>query len=184
MPFTGTLDSWNDDRGFGFIAPAHGGVRVFVHISEFPRSSTRPLVGERLGYELGRSEDGRPRAVRIVRLTVDTKRPVSASVTRSKRTGLPWPGILVALMLLVAPGLLIYEHLASFWRRQSLAAEPAPLASQRIPAPPAATFQCDGRTHCSQMASCAEATWFINNCPGTAMDGDGDGVPCERQWCE
>ena len=45
------------------------------------------------------------------------------------------------------------------------------------------SFRCDGRTHCSQMASCAEATYFIQHCPNTEMDGDGDGVPCERQWC-
>ncbi|HWL62907.1 MAG TPA: excalibur calcium-binding domain-containing protein [Steroidobacteraceae bacterium] len=36
---------------------------------------------------------------------------------------------------------------------------------------------------CSQMGSCEEAKYFIRNCPGTEMDGDGDGVPCERQWC-
>jgi len=47
----------------------------------------------------------------------------------------------------------------------------------------AGNFQCDGRTHCSQMTSCAEATFFIRNCPGTKMDGNNDGVPCESQWC-
>ncbi|MEJ2387019.1 MAG: excalibur calcium-binding domain-containing protein [Chromatiaceae bacterium] len=46
-----------------------------------------------------------------------------------------------------------------------------------------ASFTCDGRTYCSQMTSCAEATYFISHCPGTKMDGDGDGIPCERQWC-
>jgi len=45
-------------------------------------------------------------------------------------------------------------------------------------------FRCDGRTHCSQMTSCAEATYFLRNCPGTKMDGNNDGVPCERQWCK
>jgi hypothetical protein len=44
-------------------------------------------------------------------------------------------------------------------------------------------YRCDGRTHCSQMTSCAEATFFLRNCPGTKMDGDNDGVPCETQWC-
>jgi hypothetical protein len=44
-------------------------------------------------------------------------------------------------------------------------------------------FSCDGRTHCSQMTSCAEATYFLKNCPDTKMDGDNDGVPCEQQWC-
>lgn len=49
----------------------------------------------------------------------------------------------------------------------------------------AATFasKCDGRTRCPQMTSCAEATYFIQHCPNTAMDGDRDGVPCEDQWC-
>ena len=45
-------------------------------------------------------------------------------------------------------------------------------------------FTCDGRTYCSQMTSCAEATYFIRNCPDTKMDGNNDGVPCESQWCE
>ncbi|MGB5407725.1 MAG: excalibur calcium-binding domain-containing protein [Thiogranum sp.] len=40
-----------------------------------------------------------------------------------------------------------------------------------------------GKTHCSQMSSCKEAKFYLNNCPGTKMDGDGDGVPCESQWC-
>ena len=44
-------------------------------------------------------------------------------------------------------------------------------------------YTCDGRTHCSQMTSCEEATFFLRNCPGTKMDGDNDGVPCETQWC-
>ncbi|WP_432208831.1 cold shock domain-containing protein [Acinetobacter variabilis] len=41
-------------------------------------------------------------------------------------------------------------------------------------------YQCDGREHCSQMNSRAEAEWFIRNCPNTKMDGDGDGIPCEN----
>lgn len=56
---------------------------------------------------------------------------------------------------------------------------PAPNASTSSPA----QFSCDGRTHCSQMHSCAEATYFIRNCPNTKMDGNEDGVPCEQQWC-
>ena len=45
-------------------------------------------------------------------------------------------------------------------------------------------YKCDGRTHCSQMTSCAEATYFLKNCPGVKMDGDNDGIPCEEQWCK
>ena len=45
------------------------------------------------------------------------------------------------------------------------------------------SFNCDGRQHCAQMTSCAEATYFNNYCPDTKMDGNYDGVPCEQQWC-
>ncbi len=54
------------------------------------------------------------------------------------------------------------------------------------PAPPVVatpSFSCDGRQHCSQMKSCAEATYFIQHCPNTKMDGNNDGIPCEQQWC-
>ena len=46
-----------------------------------------------------------------------------------------------------------------------------------------ASYRCDGRKYCSQMKSCEEATYFINHCPQVKMDGDGDGIPCESQWC-
>ena len=44
-------------------------------------------------------------------------------------------------------------------------------------------YRCDGRQYCSQMTSCDEAKYFLANCPTVQMDGDGDGIPCERQWC-
>jgi Excalibur calcium-binding domain len=53
--------------------------------------------------------------------------------------------------------------------------------SQSDPAP--AAYTCDGRIYCSQMSSCQEATYFLRHCPGTKMDGNGDGIPCEKQWC-
>lgn len=53
----------------------------------------------------------------------------------------------------------------------------------RETSPESAAFSCDGRIYCSQMTSCAEATYFLQHCPGVKMDGGGDGVPCESQWC-
>jgi hypothetical protein len=49
--------------------------------------------------------------------------------------------------------------------------------------PPAPSYRCDGRIHCSQMSSCEEATFFLKSCSGTKMDGDHDGIPCEEQLC-
>lgn len=58
----------------------------------------------------------------------------------------------------------------------------APTASSFSP-PTDHGFRCDGRTHCSQMTSCAEARYFLRNCPNVQMDGNHDGDPCEQQWC-
>lgn len=55
-------------------------------------------------------------------------------------------------------------------------------ASSQQPIAAKAQFNCDGRIHCSQMRSYDEALFFLRNCPNTQMDGDGDGVPCERQF--
>jgi hypothetical protein len=68
---------------------------------------------------------------------------------------------------------------------------PDPGAGPPVPTTPmesadgaqAGSFRCDGRTYCSQMTSCAEATYFLQHCPDVKMDGNHDGVPCERQWC-
>ena len=72
------------------------------------------------------------------------------------------------------------------YQTQSAAhASPGPVQAQVVGSDgvDVASFECDGRTHCSQMTSCAEATYFIQHCPNTKMDGNKDGVPCERQWC-
>lgn len=44
-------------------------------------------------------------------------------------------------------------------------------------------YTCEGKTYCSQMTSCEEARFYLGNCPGVKIDGDRNGVPCEKQWC-
>jgi len=58
-----------------------------------------------------------------------------------------------------------------------------PSTQSAQPAPSQTQFRCEGKTRCSQMSSCEEAKFYLRNCPGTEMDGDGDGIPCESQWC-
>ncbi|MBC7763276.1 MAG: cold shock and DUF1294 domain-containing protein [Candidatus Saccharibacteria bacterium] len=62
---TGTLTSWNDDRGFGFLTTDVGDRRVFVHISAFPRASVRPILGESVSFEIETASDGRSMARRV-----------------------------------------------------------------------------------------------------------------------
>lgn len=61
---------------------------------------------------------------------------------------------------------------------------PKPAQHASPPTPPTQNFSCDGRKYCSQMTSCAEATYFLAHCPGVKMDGgQRNGIPCEQQWC-
>ncbi|WP_255588114.1 thermonuclease family protein [Deefgea piscis] len=81
------------------------------------------------------------------------------------------------------------------WRASGKTSRPAVVNSATNQAAPSKTatsnppaivsnYRCDGRQHCSQMSSCAEATYFIKNCPNVKMDGNNDGIPCEKQWCK
>jgi uncharacterized membrane protein YsdA (DUF1294 family)/cold shock CspA family protein len=64
MREVGRLTTWDDARGFGFIAPVQEGPRVFVHISEFPKGR-RPVVEDLLHYSTATDERGRVRAVQV-----------------------------------------------------------------------------------------------------------------------
>ena len=61
MEQAGVLQSWNDDKGFGFIQPDNGSARVFVHISAV-RGERRPELGDKVLFVPGKDRDGRPRA--------------------------------------------------------------------------------------------------------------------------
>ena len=60
----GTLADWNDERGFGFIAPTAGGPRAFVHVSAFPRGQ-RPDNGALVTYAVAQDERNRLRAADV-----------------------------------------------------------------------------------------------------------------------
>ena len=184
MRLTGTLRTWNDERGFGFIAPTHGGAELFVHVSAFPRDGTRPTAGEKLSYELGRGRDGRQQAMNVVRQAVGTGNRRNTARRERSDASKSWRGLLVLIAVLLGAGTWSYKQFAARQHRTALSSEAAlPVPDLPARSTPSSTFECDGRTYCSQMTSCAEATWFINNCPGTQMDGNNDGVPCESQWC-
>ena len=44
---------------------------------------------------------------------------------------------------------------------------------------PEAVLECGAKRTCSQMATCAEARFHLEECGLTRLDGDSDGVPCE-----
>jgi hypothetical protein len=70
--------------------------------------------------------------------------------------------LLVALLMSTAPA----------WA-PPLSEEPANIAAQSL--------SCVPRHLCTQIASCDQARWYLENCSwGHKLDGDGDGIPCEK----
>lgn len=192
MRFEGTLKSWNDDKGFGFISPSQGGQDIFVHISEYGLRG-RPVLSEALTFEVALNPRGKKCAVNVRGAGPQQTAYQSGGSNRAERVSRSGNSAssamkaVVALLLVAAlgwQGYAYYQKMASTQRN----GEPSLPAGQPLPdlAPSraaTASFVCDGRQHCSQMTSCAEATYFLKNCPGTKMDGDNDGVPCETQLC-
>lgn len=220
MRTEGTLKSWNDARGFGFITTANTHQDVFVHVSALPQSGRRPQAGERLSFEIETGPDGRKRATSVVYSVVyldpsttpaATTQPARSSRPqtrhghdprnrqgharndhawqdrtprrqRTSRSGsvFGWPMVLLTLL---GGGAWLHQSLNS--GAPGTPTTPASALAAHGASVPAPTprFSCNSRQHCSQMTSCAEATWVLQHCPDTKMDGDHDGVPCEDSLC-
>lgn len=66
MSITGTVKFFNDDKGYGFIAPDDGTNDAFVHISAVERSGMSTLKqDQRVTYELEQDRRGKMAAVNL-----------------------------------------------------------------------------------------------------------------------
>jgi len=90
---TGTLESWNVYKGYGFIALPLGRKSVFAHIRAFEGLEHPPLVGESFSFEIETTDEGKVRAAHV-RLIDD----VPDRVTRKRSAAGPIVGILVFLI--------------------------------------------------------------------------------------
>ena len=180
MRFQGKIKQWDEARGFGYIEWNGSTDKLFVHISAFADRSRRPTIGDIVTYEAERDAEGRHCAVKVMypgaaqKATVEKPR---ASKKQGRGRRMSWlPAAVIAGA--VAIGAQFHSPLGQ--RNEAVHA----LSATPVAAPSALqAYECAGKTRCNQMRSCEEAVFYLSNCPGTLADGDGDGVPCEDQWC-
>lgn len=156
MRFDGTLKSWNEERGFGFITPRQGGQDVFVHISAFPPHGGRqPAAGEALTFEVETAPDGKKRAMRVQRPGEHSAPPTFAHRSRPRMAARGRSGLGRAVLLLAviaALGWYAYGRYAQRLARPAAIAQPPsrpspprPNRHRRCPSPRPASVATVGR---------------------------------------
>ena len=177
----GKLKRWNDDKGFGFIGSEGGRRDIFIHISALKRMSRRPVVGDVITYQVHTDNDRKKRAVNA---KIEGVKEISLGSRKKyveQKKEINWIAKTLSVLLLVGIGFVTYVKYVKNNDPQRRAT--TSISSYAIEEQNAESYSCAGKVYCSEMTSCDEAKFYQRNCPGTKMDGDGDGIPCERQWC-
>ena len=179
----GTLISWKDDRGFGFIEPENGAKKVFLHISSLKKHGRRPQEGDTIYYQLEFDRQNRLQATHAyidgVQYRTRSTHAKSSYRRREKKSQQHFYRIATFILIIIA---IIAGGI--YYKKQSRPGHSSSSSSSRSSSSSSfAQYTCQGKTRCTQMTSCAEATFYLKNCPGVEIDGDGDGIPCESQWC-
>ncbi|MCC2954611.1 cold shock domain-containing protein [Massilia sp. IC2-477] len=174
MRLQGKVIEWNDERGFGFVIQHGANERTFLHISALGRTKKgRPRLGSLVTYEIRRDEKGRPQAIAAELIGSKPSRQSSSGGLSSAIFGL------VLLLMLGYVGYVRHSNQDS-----TIPASVYKIVSARDALRPHPEFQCTPeKNSCSKMGSCAEALFHHERCKVPDMDGDGDGIPCEQQWC-
>ena len=173
----GRIVEWNDARGFGFVRWHGGDERAFAHISHFDERGVRPQVGDVVTYDIT-IERGKPTAtnIRYAGQSAASRQLPRRHAADPGSSARKWLSSLIAMAAIVAIGWYCVDYFRS--RGTTVQPEATPFSSADAPVAASPAFRCEGKTYCSQM-TCAEAVFYVRNCPGVKIDGDGDGEPCE-----
>jgi uncharacterized membrane protein YsdA (DUF1294 family)/cold shock CspA family protein len=108
----GRIATWNDDKGYGFVAPLDGGKRIFIYAKAFSNRNRRPQIDEVVTYSIAKDKQGRPCAANAT-LAGDKRKEKSAQQASTTHVVFA-TGFLVAIALSVVLGGLPFIVLAAY----------------------------------------------------------------------
>lgn len=62
----GKIVEWNDQKGYGFIAPINNEQHIFMHISALKNRSVRPELNDKVCFEVSRDTQKRLNATEVI----------------------------------------------------------------------------------------------------------------------
>lgn len=107
MRTEGLVKSWNEERGFGFIEPIHGGQEIFVHAKAFPPRSRPPRIGQFVAFDIELNHEGKKRAI-----NVELVRVTKIRAPRRSSRGADWG---TASLLAIPAFVVLYVLVAILW---------------------------------------------------------------------
>ncbi len=138
--------------------------------------SRKPKVGDFIYFEVEKQPDGKSKATNCrIEGVLAVNKTSRNNYSKKKSNAVTNLLSIVVVLVITVFG---YQKLSSKVDGHKPVPSIKPqVINQNIPT---YSYSCDGRQHCSQMNSRAEAVYFIQNCPNTKMDGNNDGIPCEN----
>lgn len=104
----GIIIKWEDEKGYGFIAPDDGGADLFLHHRAVVDRVRRPRLGDRVCYEVGQSVGKGPRAEKVTlrsgaapSLAQPAMPPRSRTSRTPRRVSESFPGRIAGVLLVL-----------------------------------------------------------------------------------
>lgn len=199
MKLKGQLIKWDQKRGFGFIRSDEQESDIFVHFSALKNAGISAKVGTTLYFKLAQDNQNRFQAYDLSLNNQSTQASTQkhSAKTRSQQQKKPRVAknnqssiALIAFAFFVVIFILVrtidtspvtHDNTQSETHSNSSGGQ---INNSTTNTTDFSQFSCQGKQHCAQMTSCEEAKFYLKNCPNVKIDGDKDGIPCERQHCK
>jgi cold shock CspA family protein len=180
----GKLKHWNEAKGFGFIATNNESQGLFIHISALKKMSRPPIVGDMIIFQTHIDNNGKKRAINAEIQGVSVVALKHNKNKRNKKIKNNNNGVLdiIFFVAMIVIGLSVFS---GYFESSSVMSNEIKVSVGNLStrATSNESYHCEGKVHCSEMSSCEESKFYLSHCSGTKIDGDRDGIPCERQWC-